>query len=209
MSLDLKSTRCLDRVHPDLVKVVERACEIIPFRVTEGLRTKERQKKLLAEGKSRTMNSRHITGHAVDVVDPFGSYDDAKMREIAGAMKQAADELGVPITWGGDWTKFVDTPHYELEWHAYPASSLVGRAKAAIVGATGATGVGAVPGVPDAVTSTVGKVEEYTAIGGRIASLLKGVGAFEPTALLGIGGLLLAIGIMFLPTGGSNAIAGD
>lgn len=209
MSLDIKSTKALDRVHPDLVRVVERASEIIAFRVTEGLRTKERQKQLVAQGKSRTMNSRHLTGHAVDLVDAAGSYDDAKMREIAQAMKSAADELGVPITWGGDWTKFCDTPHFELEWHAYPAGSMVSKIKAAVAGAAGTGGVAVMPGVPDAVTSTVGKVEEYTAIGGRVASLLKGVTALEPTALIGIAGLLIAVVFVILPNGGQHASAGD
>lgn len=209
MSLDIKSTKALDRVHPDLVRVVERASEIIAFRVTEGLRTKERQKQLVAQGKSRTMNSRHLTGHAVDLVDTAGSYDDAKMREIAQAMKQAADELGVPITWGGDWTKFCDPPHFELEWHAYPAGTLATRIKVAVGSATGGVGVSQIPGVPDAVTGTVGKVEEYTAIGGRVASLLKGVTALEPTALIGIAGLLIAVVFVILPNGGQHASAGD
>ena len=57
-------------MHPDLVRVVERAIQITTqdFRVQEGLRTRERQAELVARGASRTMNSRHLTGHAVDLV---------------------------------------------------------------------------------------------------------------------------------------------
>jgi len=69
LSLSQRSRDKLAGVHPDLVRVVERAIELteIDFVVTEGLRTVERQKQLVAAGASATMNSRHITGHAVDV----------------------------------------------------------------------------------------------------------------------------------------------
>jgi peptidoglycan L-alanyl-D-glutamate endopeptidase CwlK len=56
-------------VHPELVRVVERAIQITTqdFRVQEGLRTRERRAKLVARGASRTMNARHLTDHAVDL----------------------------------------------------------------------------------------------------------------------------------------------
>ncbi|STL62039.1 putative phage PS3 [Escherichia coli] len=62
-------------VNPDLVKVTRRALEIseVDFGITEGLRSRYRQKQLVATGKSQTMNSRHLTGHAVDVVAYIGS----------------------------------------------------------------------------------------------------------------------------------------
>ena len=67
--LGARSISNLRGVHPDLVAVVKRAITIteIDFTVTEGLRTKERQAQLVKAGASKTMNSRHITGHAVDV----------------------------------------------------------------------------------------------------------------------------------------------
>ena len=112
-------------VHPDLVKVVKHAITITPvdFGVTEGLRTLERQKALLAAKATTTLRSRHLTGHAVDLV----AYLDGKVRwdwplyhEIAGAMKTAAKELGIQIEWGGDWQKFPDGPHFQLPWDVYP-----------------------------------------------------------------------------------------
>lgn len=117
------STRSLGRmqgVNPDLVRVVKRAIEIteIDFGVTEGIRTEERQRKLLAEGKSRTMKSRHLIGEAVDVVAYIGStisWDKKYYHQIAEAMKQAAEELDVQITWGGDWRTFFDGPHFQIE----------------------------------------------------------------------------------------------
>ncbi len=70
-----RSEKNLAGVKPQLVAVVRRALALsdVDFGITEGLRTKERQKQLVAEGKSQTMNSRHLTGDAVDVVAYVGS----------------------------------------------------------------------------------------------------------------------------------------
>ncbi|EKN3326720.1 TPA: M15 family metallopeptidase, partial [Yersinia enterocolitica] len=96
-------------VHPDLVKVVRRALEITPidFKVIEGCRTVERQRELVKDGASQTMNSRHLTGHAVDIVPlPNGkvSWEWKYFYPMADAMKQAAAELGIAVEWGGNWT---------------------------------------------------------------------------------------------------------
>lgn len=124
------SSRSLGRlagVHDDLVSVVERAIKIteVDFTVLEGLRSKSRQKELVDSGASTTMNSRHLTGHAVDLgawVTGGVRWDWPLYYKIADAMKQAADELGVAIEWGGDWTTFKDGPHFQLSWQAYPAA---------------------------------------------------------------------------------------
>lgn len=118
-------------LHPDLVRVVERARLAVPFMVVEGLRTRERQAKLVAIGASRTMNSRHLTGHAVDLVywldDGDGvpeageiRWDWPLARQVAAAMKAAAQEEEVPLVWGGDWSSFPDGPHFELDRRRYP-----------------------------------------------------------------------------------------
>jgi len=67
--LGARSKQRLKGVHDDLVKVVERAIEIttVDFTVLEGLRDPERQKTLMESGASQTLNSRHITGHAIDL----------------------------------------------------------------------------------------------------------------------------------------------
>ena len=123
--LSQRSLRNLKGVHPDLVKVAVRALEItdIDFGVTEGLRTIERQRELVAAGASRTMNSRHLTGHAIDVVALIGGevrWDWPLYARLALHFKAAAHELQVPITWGGDWPRFRDGPHYELQRKLYP-----------------------------------------------------------------------------------------
>ena len=115
-----KSLRRLEGVHPDLVKVVKRAIEITPvdFVVVEGLRTKSRQAYLLDAGKSRTMNSYHLTGHAVDIapiVDGKVSWDWKYFHPMVAAMKQAARELDVKITAGADWKTFPDGPHFQID----------------------------------------------------------------------------------------------
>ena len=125
-SLGSRSKKRLEGVHPDLVRVVERAIELteVDFTVLEGMRTVARQKKLVAKGASTTMNSRHLTGHAVDIgawVDGTVRWDWPLYYKLADAMKQAAKELNVDLEWGGDWKSFKDGPHFELSWAAYPA----------------------------------------------------------------------------------------
>lgn len=106
--LSQRSLSRLEGVDPKLVAVVKRAIELtkVDFGVVEGLRTEETQRQYVAAGKSKTMNSKHLTGDAVDLVAYVGSsvswelnlYDD-----IADAMKAAAQELGVPVKWGAAW----------------------------------------------------------------------------------------------------------
>jgi peptidoglycan L-alanyl-D-glutamate endopeptidase CwlK len=120
-----RSKKNLTGVHPDLVKVATKALELsqIDFTVTEGLRTKERQAQLMAAGASKTMNSRHITGHAIDIAPIIAGevrWDWPPFQELAKAFKLAAKEENVPIVWGGDWVSFKDGPHFELDRRKYP-----------------------------------------------------------------------------------------
>lgn len=135
-----RSLNNLKGVNDNLVKVVKRAIEIssVDFAVIEGVRTKERQAELVRKGASKTMNSRHLTGHAVDIVpviDGKVSWDFNHYYPLAKAMAQAATELGVKVRWGGAWSvitgksgtpqewvkayragggRFLDGPHFEL-----------------------------------------------------------------------------------------------
>jgi peptidoglycan LD-endopeptidase CwlK len=125
MTLNDRSIKALQGVHLDLVRVVYKAAEIseVDFIVTEGLRTVERQKKLVAAGASKTMHSRHIHGFAVDlaaVVDGDVRWDWPLYRRLAEAMKEAAYIEGVPLEWGGDWLSFKDGPHFQLPSSRYP-----------------------------------------------------------------------------------------
>ncbi len=142
----------LQGVHPDLVKLVEQAIRStkIDFMVGEGLRSLERQKELVKDNKSHTLKSRHLTGHAVDLwLLPNNkiTWEASAYQVLAKTMKQAAEQLEIPLQWGGVWDKklsalsdnmaeeteqyrqrraqqgktaFFDGPHFQLPWSDYP-----------------------------------------------------------------------------------------
>jgi peptidoglycan L-alanyl-D-glutamate endopeptidase CwlK len=118
----------LDRLtglHPHLVEIVHRAADldVIDFAVLEGVRSTLRQAELVAAGASRTMSSRHLTGHAVDL----GAFVAGSLRwdwplyyRLNDVVQQAAKDQGIRIEWGGDWKSFPDGPHFQLPWDTYP-----------------------------------------------------------------------------------------
>lgn len=130
----LKSSEArLAGVHVDLIRVVRGAAlhykPGAQFIVVEGLRAIERQRELWRAGRSQTMKSRHLTGHAVDLapmvdVDLDGDLDLTWQREhffpIVDAMRASAAAAGILIEWGGDWKSFHDLPHWQLPWSKYP-----------------------------------------------------------------------------------------
>ncbi|EAX4766232.1 M15 family metallopeptidase [Salmonella enterica] len=124
--LTRRSEEILKGVHPDLIRVIRLASQLSPvdFIITEGLRTPARQQELVRAGKSQTLNSRHLTGHAVDLAPWVNNtipwQDWQAFSRVAQAMKQAASALSVPIVWGGDWKHFKDGPHFELNRTNYP-----------------------------------------------------------------------------------------
>lgn len=126
----------LPLVHSDIARVVVRAAEICdqPFEVFEGRRTLATQKKYVKNGVSKTLNSRHLVGLAVDLVPLIAGklmWAAPACIKISQAMEQAAIELGIAIRWGGDWDRdgdwqderFFDGPHFELEKSTYPNST--------------------------------------------------------------------------------------
>jgi peptidoglycan L-alanyl-D-glutamate endopeptidase CwlK len=115
-----RSNNNLKGVKPELVKLMKEAIVNSPydFMITCGLRTKEEQKVLVATGKSRTMKSKHLTGDAVDIavlVNGQVTWDLKYYKEVATHVKKMAKTLGIRITWGGDWSGFIDGPHFQLE----------------------------------------------------------------------------------------------
>jgi len=112
-------------VRPELIAVATSALALstVDFGISEGLRTKERQAALVRQGASQTLRSRHLTGHAIDVVayvEGAGRRDWPLYEQLAVVFKQAAAELRVPLEWGGDWASLRDGPHYQLPWARYP-----------------------------------------------------------------------------------------
>lgn len=143
MKLPDRSIARLEGVHPQLVAVVLAAAEACPeglaFVVTEGARTQERQRQLVAEGKSQTMRSRHVpesnllrVACAVDLAVWYDRNEDRVVgvdelswkfpdyKRVADLIKSEAARLGVPIEWGGDWTSLKDGPHFQLPWKEFP-----------------------------------------------------------------------------------------
>lgn len=120
-----RDNKALEGVHPDLIRVVHRLATFSPigFRVLEGRRTEARQRELVASGASKTLDSRHLTGHAVDLA-PLDrrtvSWAWPLYHRFAPLVKQAARLEGVPLEWGGDWWSFKDGPHWQLPVKRYP-----------------------------------------------------------------------------------------
>jgi peptidoglycan L-alanyl-D-glutamate endopeptidase CwlK len=119
-----RSISRLQGVHPDLVRVMEKSITNSPhdFSITEGLRTSERQRELVAQGASRTLMSRHLTGHAVDIAiikDGKAVWDFPLYEEVANHIEKVATSEGVALVWGGRWRGLRDGPHYELDRKVY------------------------------------------------------------------------------------------
>ncbi len=117
MNLSDRSLANLQGVHVDLVRVVARASQIIEeidpnsgFIVTQGLRSMLQQEQMVKSGASQTMNSRHLTGHAVDMAATVGGEVVWAMNpyyRVALAMRRAAAETRTPVIWGGCWVSLL------------------------------------------------------------------------------------------------------
>lgn len=129
----------LDGVHPKLQMIVSEvmAMQVMDFRVVEGVRTVERQKQLVAAGKSKTMLSKHLVqrdgfGHAVDLypypidmdkVNKGDSREISRFGVLAGLVKAVAFSHNVRVVSGMDWDNdgetldhtFFDAPHIQIE----------------------------------------------------------------------------------------------
>lgn len=123
-----RSLGSLRGIHPDLRRVFDRALHESPldFIVIEGLRSEDRQRELVASGASQTMNSRHLTGHAVDIL-PIGPDGKAAFAwplydRVVPVILRIAQEEGVALEWGGHWQTFKDGPHFQLARDQYPAA---------------------------------------------------------------------------------------
>lgn len=183
------SQRSLDRMkslHPDIVQVMKLAISRSPvdFTVLEGMRSVDRQKHLVAKGASTTMNSRHLTGHAIDIApldNGSVSWDWPLYHKLAPVIKEAAEELGVDLEWGGDWTSFKDGPHWQLSWNSYNKTDMSPRAR--LVRADGSAAVPPSEPKPEAspVKSTTLQAAAGTAVAGGTATVTA-LSKLDPTA---------------------------
>jgi peptidoglycan L-alanyl-D-glutamate endopeptidase CwlK len=125
MNHDARTAGNLRGVHPVLAGLIVEQLKRTPglFVVTEGVRTLDRQKQLFAAGATTTLNSRHLTGHAVDLaalVNGEIRWDWPLYKKIADEIKRTASDMGVAIEWGGDFKTFKDGPHFQLNRRFYP-----------------------------------------------------------------------------------------
>lgn len=117
------SLRRLQGVDPRLVQVAHKVIETWDFTVIEGLRSTHRQQELLAAGKTKTLRSRHLTGHALDLAPlPIDWKDLSRFYYFGGYVLATAQSLGIKLRWGGDWNgnfqvkdqTFNDLVHFEI-----------------------------------------------------------------------------------------------
>lgn len=137
------SERHLVGVDARLVAVTRRALALSPvdFAVVDGLRTREEQAAHVQSGASWTLESRHLTGHAVDVAPWVGGrarWDWGLFYRLAAAFHQAAALEGISLRWGGVWDRLLldlDRSALEREVANYVARRLRAGKPARIDGA--------------------------------------------------------------------------
>ena len=119
-----KSQERLRGVNSELVNVLFELVKIMDVTIIEGVRSQERQDRLVAEGKSKTKFSKHITGRAVDLAPyPIDWEDRDRFHYMGGMLRGIAHQMGVKVRWGGDWNEngetkdnnFDDLVHIELK----------------------------------------------------------------------------------------------
>ena len=157
VEFNARSKELLKGVNPTLAELMTAVEAQHPdaFEITEGMRSRDRQAQMVAEGKSQTMNSRHLTGNAVDIamLGPDGSlnWDFDAYRPIADTAKATAAAMGIPdFVWGGDWKTLKDGVHFQVG----------GPSVAAASGAAAGTGK-----VPLSFGTEVAPVQDPTAMG--------------------------------------------
>lgn len=131
-----RSINNLQYVDEDLVETCYLALEFstVDFGISEGLRSKSRQKELFDSGKSQTMNSKHLDNPSTpDIIDSWAvdvyayvnggvSWEIKHYVQIAEAFRQAGIELNNKIRWGGSWTILNNEPSAEIAYEDYVES---------------------------------------------------------------------------------------
>lgn len=128
------SRTSLDRlsgVHPALQDLCFAVLQRIDCTVISGKRSTAEQQRLVAEGKSKTMYSKHLeqsdgSAHAVDLSPYPIDWDNKKRFYYLAGMMMALAPLHIPagyvLRYGGDWDmdndlddqRFMDLVHFEL-----------------------------------------------------------------------------------------------
>lgn len=178
MKLDPRSEQNLEGVHQDLRRLVAAVEPPYPVVIVEGVRNLEQQREYVRTGASNTMNSRHLTGHAIDfVVFPKGvgqspTWDLKYYEQVAKEFRKKAKELGIPVTWGGHWDSR-DCMHLQLSWEAYPIAQpqfLTSTKTSTTIAAAGGIGaVSIISPILEILERAESPMVEYVALGTVLA----------------------------------------
>tara|TARA_R100000808_G_C2041987_1_gene81195 strand:- start:117 stop:497 length:381 start_codon:yes stop_codon:yes gene_type:complete len=118
-----KSRRVLEGLNEDLQELLNEVIKYVDVSLIEGKRSLDRQKQLKKDGSTKTLNSKHLKGEAIDLAPyPIDWDDRERFIYISGIVKGIAYQMGIPIIWGGDWNEnqdlsdnnFDDLVHFEL-----------------------------------------------------------------------------------------------
>jgi peptidoglycan L-alanyl-D-glutamate endopeptidase CwlK len=117
----------LNGVNQKLIDLFGLVKDITPikFTITEGVRTKERQQQLFNEGKTKILQSKHLTGDAIDICPLINNKLDYDARDdimfLQGLFYGVASQMGIGIRVGSLWdnksikeNSFIDGYHIEL-----------------------------------------------------------------------------------------------
>ena len=125
-----RSKQRLKGVDSKLVNVLNEVVKYFDITIIEGLRSQERQNKLVSEGKSKTKFGKHVQGKAVDIAPypiDWNARDD--FHYLGGFVLGVASRMGIDVRWGGDWSdsslsknarttkdnNFDDLVHFEIK----------------------------------------------------------------------------------------------
>lgn len=131
--LTKRDKKYIKECHPKIQEIFEAAAQASlcpPFRVIDGARTIEEQRRNVAKGVSKTMRSRHIPtkngfSHAIDIAPLINgkiSWEWKHYYPLAERIKNIAKSYETPLEWGGDWKSFKDGPHWQLPWREFPGN---------------------------------------------------------------------------------------
>jgi len=114
-----RSTERLGTCHRDLQTIFREVIKYVDVSIICGHREEDAQNKAYAEGNSNRHwpNSKHnsFPSLAVDVVPyPVDWNDMNRFYELHGVIVVIAEQMRIPIIWGGHWQNLIDLPHYEL-----------------------------------------------------------------------------------------------
>lgn len=119
-SFGTRSKRRLSGCDEKLQRILNEVIKESDFSVLCGHRGEAAQNKAYYSGHSglKYPRSKHngYPSRAVDIAPwPIDWNDLNRFIALSELVKKEADKQDVEITWGGDWRRLVDMPHFELK----------------------------------------------------------------------------------------------